>query len=67
MLCAFTVQGIFVSNFIWSVIIDTFFAAECGDYNSEYPNHFYISRLKLIPQQDAEFELKVFANHQKLM
>lgn len=41
--------------------------AECGDYNSEYPNHFYISRLKLIPQQDAEFELKVFANHQKLI
>ncbi|KAJ6222518.1 hypothetical protein RDWZM_001063 [Blomia tropicalis] len=42
--------------------------AECGDYNvEEYSNHFYISKFKLLPQQDDEFEFKVMENHKKLI
>lgn len=42
--------------------------AECGDYNNEeYPNQNYVSKFKLIPQQDDEFEIKVMENHKKLM
>lgn len=43
-------------------------AAEYGDYNpDEYVDQNYVSRFKLIPDQDEEFEWKVMENHKKHM
>ncbi len=42
--------------------------AECGDFNAEeYVDHSYVSRFKLVPHQDEEFEWRVMENHKKHM
>lgn len=69
LLSSYIIQGIyFVCPNLLRFVIFAIYLAECGDYNiEEYSNHLYISKFKLIPNQDEEFEIKVMENHRKLM
>ncbi|KRZ13226.1 FERM, RhoGEF and pleckstrin domain-containing protein 1, partial [Trichinella zimbabwensis] len=42
--------------------------SECGDFCAEdYPDHTYLSSVRFVPNQSAEFERKVMENHKKLV
>ncbi|XP_054168607.1 FERM, ARHGEF and pleckstrin domain-containing protein 1-like [Oppia nitens] len=60
-------EGLLVCNENTAALMASYIIqSEIGDYNSdEYIDHLYVSRFKLIPHQDEEFEWKVMENHKK--
>ncbi|CAG2115478.1 unnamed protein product [Medioppia subpectinata] len=60
-------EGLLVCNENTAALMASYIIqAEIGDFNAEeYMDHLYVSRFKLIPLQDEEFEWRVMENHKK--
>lgn len=62
-------RGEFICNKNTAALLISFIVqAECGDFSTEdYPDHTYLSITNFVPNQTADFQIKVMENHKKLM
>lgn len=62
-------RGEFVCNENTAALLVSYIVqSDCGDYSpDDYPDHTYLSVRCFVPNQTAQFQMKVMENHKKLI